>query len=344
MLLTATTFAENVLRGGNGGAGGRGAIAGPGGKGGHSYGGGLCNMGAATIINCTIASNACRGGTGGAGGDAAPASVLQTFRPGNGGPGGHAGAGAVWTDMEHDEVSIVSCTLAGNEAAVGAGGTAGRGDSSGAMADVPDAANDGPSGTFRGSNLGSIGMTHVRNTICASTASGTQAVGMIMDLGGNLCSDGTCQFTNRSSLNDTEPGLLSLTTNGGPTLTMGLRRGSRAINRAERGSDLPCDQRGFVRIPRTRHDVGAFETAARPGFTVSGFVLDGPNGIAGVTVKMGAVTAETDATGYYELYGVGRGRRVIKPISSGLSFIPPSRQVVVRRDVTVPPFTAKSLE
>jgi hypothetical protein len=188
-------------------------------------------------------------------------------------------------------------------------------------------------------------MAHVRNSIFSGPPSASQSVGTIMDLGGNLCSDGTCQFTSPSSLNDTDPGLMPLADNGGPTLTMALRRRSRAINKAESGSSPATDQRGFVRSPRSRHDIGAVESAARPGFTVSGTVLEGTNGVGGVTVNVGDLTTVTDATGYYELFGVRRGRRIVQPIASEFTFIPPSRAVVVRRKgVAVPPFAVAPLQ
>lgn len=311
MTLSACTFAGNVLRGGAGGSGGNGVVPGRGGEGGHAFGGGLCEMGVATLRNCTVASNACLGGAGGSAGLNTNAPVQAA-----GGNGGSAGAAAVWLDMEENTASIESCTLAGNMAEPGSGG-----------AGEPT----GQPGYFQGLNVGSMGMAHLRNTICASDGSANQNVGMIMDMGGNLCSDGSCQFTERSSLNEADPRLLPLTENGGPTPTMALSRGSRALNRSLRNSAPPVDQRGCIRSG-ARRDVGAVEAHARAGLIIAGTVSDGTNGLAGVLVKAGELSTESDATGYFEIFGAPRGRRLVSATRPGTTNVL-SRRITVRRDM-----------
>ena len=90
------------------------------------------------------------------------------------------------------------------------------------------------------------------NTLLAGNTP-TNCSGVITDLGHNLSSDGSCNFTSIGSLNNTDPELGPLADNGGPTLTMALLPGSPAIDAGDNSAAQPTDQRGFPRRGWTKH-------------------------------------------------------------------------------------------
>ena len=103
------------------------------------------------------------------------------------------------------------------------------------------------------------GSLALRNTIVAYSIAGTNCVGSITDGGGNLSyPDTSCPGINSN------PRLLQLNNNGGPTFTMLLDRGSPAIDAA---NDATCaaapvnnlDQRGVKRPQGAHCDIGAVE-------------------------------------------------------------------------------------
>ena len=108
---------------------------------------------------------------------------------------------------------------------------------------------------MRGSSKGSGCL--LLNTLLAANA--TNCSGGITDAGHNLSSDGTCNFTNLSSLNNTDAKLGELSNNGGPTVTMALLPGSPAIDAGDTSLAPATDQRGFPRPAGSAADIGAFE-------------------------------------------------------------------------------------
>ncbi len=92
-------------------------------------------------------------------------------------------------------------------------------------------------------------------------------VGTITDLGHNLSSDVTCGFTNAGSMNNTYALLGPLTNNGGPTATIALLPGCRAIDAGDTAAAPPTDQRGVPRPFGLVADIGAYEynTPTNPG-------------------------------------------------------------------------------
>jgi Ca2+-binding RTX toxin-like protein len=124
----------------------------------------------------------------------------------------------------------------------------------------------------------------LRNNVFANSPSGGNCNGLIIDGGGNLSDDGSCGFTDPTSMNNTPAGLdpAGLQDNGGPTETIALVAGSAAM---DMGLDTICaaapvnnlDQRGFVRPvdgdddSTTVCDIGAFEFGATaPALTCNG--------------------------------------------------------------------------
>jgi protocatechuate 3,4-dioxygenase beta subunit len=85
--LTNCTFVNNTVAGGNGGNGGDASsvgvhIAGDGGNGGNGLGGGLYNIGAVIVVNCTFSSCGATGGTNGVAGS--PSLSRNDGTPGSG--------------------------------------------------------------------------------------------------------------------------------------------------------------------------------------------------------------------------------------------------------------------
>jgi hypothetical protein len=362
LLILGSTIHSNALRGGNGGAGGnggsartvRGSAGGHAGDGGAAAGGGVCNRGVASLINCTIVDNECQGGIGANGGVSGQARFFnETVTGGNGGVGGLAGGAAVYSD-NGGQTTVEFVTLANNAVYSGRGGKGGKGSTSGGT-QSPDG-SDAPDGRAEGANLFTFsgGALTVRSSISVVSGTGpgraTQGSGSITDAGSNLCSDDSCGFTDASSLNDTDPLLQPLIDNGGPTSTMALDQGSPAIDSAHSSGAPSTDQRGYMRPAVGGYDIGAFEVDASPspgpgpvdGYLVSGRVTEGGEGLSGVKVKLGRQVAYTDVNGDYQFVVKKKGRYAVRPVAPRTRFAPLVQRVKVREDVVfVPDFVVK---
>jgi hypothetical protein len=109
----------------------------------------------------------------------------------------------------------------------------------------------------------------LQNTIVTNSSSGGNCGGTINSNGYNLSSDTTCNFNNSGDLNNTDPNLGPLQSNGGPTETMALLPGSPAIDTGNPGGCtdghghlLKTDQRGKPRPDKEDFgscDRGAYE-------------------------------------------------------------------------------------
>ena len=276
LFLYGCTFRTNTARGGNGGGGystpNGAASPGHGGGAGHGIGGGLYNTGAVQIVNCTFWGNLAGGGTGGYGGNDDSYSCLT---PGNGGPGGTGFGGA----MEIlGTCTMTNCTLSGNSATNGAGGGGGYSisDSGYCQFGTNGAAGSGPTGggLHAGSALGGV-----INTIIAANTGGTSpdVSGAITSRGHNLIgatngSSGWLASDVKGTVATPTNALLGpLQDNGGPTPTLALLTGSRAIDAGDdiATNSLATDQRGLLRLFGTHVDIGAYEAqVARPTLTV----------------------------------------------------------------------------
>ena len=151
------------------------------------------------------------------------------------------------------DMTIINSTIYHNDALLNGGGIYNfNGDLS--LFNNTLSANYAPSG---GGGIYSGGTTetlHLYNTIIANSASGGDCLGTISGNVNNLIEDGSC-----SSALSGDPGLGSLTDNGGPTATMGIDDSSLAF---DAGDDATCesiDQRGIIRPQESHCDIGAFE-------------------------------------------------------------------------------------
>ena len=249
LTLIGSTFSTNSSHGGNsatagnsGNGTGRTGI-----KGGLGAGGALYNDWWTAVTNCTFYTNSVIGGAGGNGGNGGGTFAV----PGNGGDGGDGIGGAL---HNANNITNVNCTFSSNGAFGGTNGAAGSGSSS---------ASNGKCGRAQGGNIANNSgvILTLMNSILTSSPSGGNEFGTFIDGGGNLSSDAASSFGG-TSIQNTNPKLGPLTTNGGPTLTMALLVGSPAIDRIDPSGAPATDQRGFARPVNGLSDIGAFEYGA----------------------------------------------------------------------------------
>jgi hypothetical protein len=234
---------------------------GGGGSGGDGTGGALFNEGAAVLGNCTIAWNTAKGGSGGRGGGGG-IYLLNPHTLGHGYPGGSGGNGGSGLGVIGGPglLYLTNCTVASNSATAGIGAAGGSG-SQGLPNGLPGS---------DGNACGGLQSGILINTLLAASAPGGNCCGTVTDLGHNLSSDASANFTKTSSLNNTDPKLGPLTDNGGPTLTMALLPGSPAIDAGDNAAAPSTDQRGLPRPAGLAADIGAFEYGSvMPNISIS---------------------------------------------------------------------------
>jgi hypothetical protein len=273
--LVNCTFTGNSAVGAAGSAGSWGGV---GASGGAAAGGSIWNPGTLSAIGCSLYANLAAGGRGG---DGAPGPSLPFPTPGYpGGPGGDGSGGAVFNS---GVAGLVNCTLALNTGAGGVGGWGGPGYPYPGYPPASPGPNGVPGGAF-GGVCDASGQCYLTNCTLAFNSgygmrvgqyagpamvntlleenSPANCAGTITDLGHNLSSDSTCQFTAIGSMNNTPALLGPLADNGGPTLTMALTPGSPAIDAGDTTNAPATDERGFPRPAGAASDIGAYEFAS----------------------------------------------------------------------------------
>jgi hypothetical protein len=181
-------------------------------------------------------------------------------------------------------VEIVNSTLANNTATVGSlvGSEGGAVENIGATVSITNATISGNSADF-GGGLGLAGYK-LKGTILSGNTSiaGSNCESAPMDLGFNIEDNTSCGFTALTSSENTNPLLLPLANNGGPTETFALETfplTSPAIDRIpvasctdQTGAPLETDQRLFARPdafnPATC-DSGAYEAFSVAPYTLN---------------------------------------------------------------------------
>jgi hypothetical protein len=244
LAISDSAFLTNSVVGGYGGwgqGGPPGQPGGPGGDGGSGLGGALFNAGTASLVNTTFCGNTASGGQGGRGGDG---GLTDPWTHAASGPDGSVGFSVGAISSDGGSLSLTNCTLAFNSATSGFGGLSGG--------------------------------TALANTLFATN--GGNGIPGFADAGHNLSSDASCQFTNLTSFNSTDPRLAPPGNNGGPTLTMALLPGSPAIDAGDTLSAPATDQRGFPRPYGAAADIGAYE--AMPLYAVSASAAPAEGGSA----------------------------------------------------------------
>lgn len=235
-------------------------------SGGLAKGGALNSDDNGTIVGTTFAGNTARGGRG------------RSTSASSGYPGASAYGGALHTS---GFLSLTNCTFTANStyggAAGGFGAAAGEarggalavGGGAITMVNVTVASNRVNIPAPFGSPVPSFGMnievgTNLSVTLQNSLLAGTSSNvwGQVIDGGYNMSSDSTANFSSGTSFNFTDPKLLPLANNGGPTLTMALASDSPAIDWIPAALAPSTDQRGVHRPYGSASDVGAFELGA----------------------------------------------------------------------------------
>ena len=84
-----------------------------------------------------------------------------------------------------------------------------------------------------------------------------------------------------------------------------------------------------------------FAAARAVGFSISGRITDGVQGISGVTVKAGTNTTTTGTDGSYTFASLCPGTYSVVPTRGGYSFDPPSREVTLGPNATALDFTGQ---
>jgi CSLREA domain-containing protein len=167
-----------------------------------------------------------------------------------------AGAGGAIATGEEAYLSLLNDTLAGDSTVANTFGAHGA---SGHAFAVPSV-----NSLTRGAELDdtSLGSLSVVNTIVGPAGEGQAGHECFLDAietsEANIDAGESCNFEG-GSLQNTDPQLEALASNGGPTQTLALRVTSPAINTAN-GSACPAiDQRGVTRPQGAGCDIGAYE-------------------------------------------------------------------------------------
>lgn len=127
-----------------------------------------------------------------------------------------------------------------------------------------DSSDDSPSPGGGGVYVRGAVPLNLVNTIVADNNTGGDCSndGALISLGNNLDSDASCELdSDVSSISGGVAALISLTDNGGPTLTHALDANSDAIDAADNSLCPAIDQRGYERSDGSC-DIGAFESSA----------------------------------------------------------------------------------
>jgi fibronectin-binding autotransporter adhesin len=293
--LSASFLAGNIALGGVGGVVSHTQC-----YGGIGRGGAIFNLGSLNLTNCTLVANSASGGNAG------------KLGFGFGAADGGAGTGGGLCNS-NGVANLVNLTFASNNVTGGIGVLGGLNGL-----------------TLGGAIYNTNGTVNLYNIIVfASTPSGSNCFGTLVDRGYNLSSDSSAGFFAAGSLNSTDPILGPLDDYGGPTLTMVLLAGSPAINGGNPATFPPTDQRGHARPFGPAPDIGAFESS--PPYTVRGFV-SGSTLKDEVLVVAGLTTTSTTNHGSYRVDGLSANTWSVSPQSADYLFVPTNRSVTVGPD------------
>jgi large repetitive protein len=270
-----------------GGAGGTGSPIGTdeagGGGGGGGMGGGLfANGGTLTLINDTFTDNTAQGGSGGFGG------------AGESGIGGDGYGGAVF--LRNATLTAEFDTFSNNTAAQGGTDIYVLSDGSGTQASA--ALVDDILGQT--SNTVSDFVANSINSGAAPNLSGSSN-----DLVRNNPTSGGLPAS--AVISSADPQLSPLANNGGPTQTMALLPGSRAIDAGTPIVGVTTDQRGFTR-PASDPSLGAFEPQSA---TIMANNASATFGATNVTLSATVSDTETGTTA-----PVGEGKMTFTVVNS----------------------------
>jgi CSLREA domain-containing protein len=224
-------------------------------------GGGIRNGGTLEVTNSTLSGNSSTGSPGFGGGivNSGPgitATVTRSTLSNNTTATTSGSGGGIYNDLA--TLTVINSTLSGNNNGGNFSGSGGIHNNNGTLNVI--------SSTFSNNGVRNDGgTTALGNTILENVPTGNNCVGTVTDDGYNISDDGSCNFTETTSKNSTDPKLASsLANNGGPTQTIALLMGSPALNAIPKGqngcgTEIKTDQRGVKRPQGNKCDIGAFE-------------------------------------------------------------------------------------
>jgi CSLREA domain-containing protein len=275
------------------------------------YGGGIDNNGTLSITNSTFVNNSVS---------------MMIYCDSHVGCNGsyHSYGGGI---NNGGTLSIVSSTISGNSTGCCSGSFAGF-----------------------GGGVNSWGSVTLVNTIVANSIYGGDCYGPINDGGHNLDSDGTCSLLPaHGSLPKTDPRLVPLQDNGGPTWTQSLLPDSPAIDTGDYTQCPSTDQRGFYRpIDGDGNgvrvcDIGAFESGAIGSWGINLFPpYQHRAGLPGATLTY--TFNFLNQTAISDTYSLELGPHTWATAISteALGPLPPDGPQAFTLTVTIPPETAWS--
>ena len=246
----------------------------PSGSGGGIYN---TNLGTLTITNSTISGNHVSGVGAGVENGGGRLTINNTTIGGN--FAGLYGGGVVNFISSEGFTNIANSTISGNSA----GETGGAIHNEAVPLSITNSTISGNSAGARGGGVEALfgGYVSMRDTILAGNSAPTspEIIGNLSSQGHNLIGDGTGGSGYAptdlvgTTMSPIDPMLGPLSDNGGPTQTMALLPGSRAIDAGDNTDAPEWDQRGsgFPRIVNGIIDIGAFEVqqAVAPTVTCS---------------------------------------------------------------------------
>jgi hypothetical protein len=263
----------------------------------NGNGGGLYNYSTVpvTISNSTFAYNSAPGGSGGG----LYNEYYRTVSISNSTFAYNSAANNGGGIYNYYRMTITNSTIANNSASNGSGGglynNGGLDIRNGTIAN--NSASNGHGGGLYNQNQGSISGSMVAANTGGDCANSSGNIG---DWGYNLSSDSSCGFTGTGSVQNTDPKLGPLASNGGPTQTMALLSSSPAINQIpssaclDVGSQpLTADQRGITRPQGAACDMGAFEFRV-PVLTLPNTITTSATSPQGAVVSYTATASEPD--------------------------------------------------
>jgi CSLREA domain-containing protein len=172
--------------------------------------------------------------------------------------------GAIWTGSEPG-LTLANSTVSDNGADLGGGIFVGAN----ATLDAIHVTFWGNSALTLGGGIYKVGDVTFQNTIIDDSANGNciSIASAFITLGNNISSDGTCDLSDPSDQENTDPLLAPFADNGGGMFTHALLPGSPALDYA---NNIGCtsehvasiDQRGVWRPINVRCDIGAFESGS----------------------------------------------------------------------------------
>ena len=270
-------------------------------------GGGIYNLGTLTLTQSTVANNVTsvvhNPGVGAGIYNQGTLTLTQSTVSGNVGP---SNGGGIYTTGAGSRLTVTNSTVAFNKATNSDGGGIWNNGSAVTLTFATVASNNAARGGGIFLTQGSVPQVILQNTLVANdTASvngpdifgnvnqanndlignGTGSAGIVDGVNGNMVG------TQNSPIN---PFLGTLQFNGGPTATMALLVGSRAIDAGSNTGAPPTDQRGLHRIVNGTADIGAYEF--QPPSTTTMLVSSLNPSVLGDSVTFTA-TVSADAPG-----------------------------------------------